>query len=624
MTHLAPRRRPPGPEPGAAEPRSVGDLIRARLAGRIDRRELIQRAAALGIAAPVLGVVLHATSDAAFGVLRPDAQVATPVAGEPGIVPATAPTKPPGRPREGGTVTIASPVEPDTLHPWLSESVAGFDVLEGVMDGLLRYDAGQHLRPALAEGFELSDDGLTYTFRLRQGVTFHNGDPFTADDFVAAWETKLDPAFGAPATLGWDKIADVASPNAATLVVTTTEPYAPFLSYVGVTFLCPSAAVAAGLDAFRESFGRAPVGTGPFRLADWKLGGRIELERFDGYWGDRPRLDRVTFRLLPDLGDRLAGLRSGRVQVIGGAGALTADQVDAALGMSGTIVLEHATQSWQHLDLKQLGYLRETRVRQALDFATPKARIVEELLRGRAVPAFADQAPGTWAYHPDLQPRPHDPSQAAALLDEAGLRVGRDGVRGRDGEPFAMELWGIADDPLARRIVELIAASWNAIGVATTPRFGDAATIWGPMGYQFSDKMTACLYSWTNANDPDDLFYWHSSQIPTSPTGSGGNLPAFFFPYRFQAAIDALTARAAAETNRDRRRELYLQIQELLHREVPVIFLYWERAFPVAAADLGGFWPSAFNQLLWNVQEWYLTEPDEGTPSAATPVAGAP
>jgi peptide/nickel transport system substrate-binding protein len=120
--------------------------------------------------------------------------------------------------------------------------------------------------------------------------------------------------------------------------------------------------------------------------------------------------------------------------------------------------------------------------------------------------------------------------------------------------------------------------------------------------------MTACLYSWSNGNDPDNMFYWHSSQIPDSPTGSGGNLPAYFHEYNFQAEIDDLTSRAAVETDQEVRKELYWQIQELLHEEVPVIFIYWSKAFPAAATNVGGYWPSAFTNLLWNAQDWYLTE----------------
>jgi peptide/nickel transport system substrate-binding protein len=382
--------------------------------------------------------------------------------------------------------------------------------------------------------------------------------------------------------------------------------------------------MAGGVETFHDSFSRMPLGTGPFTVSNWVAGERIVLQRNDHFWGTPPALDWIAYHIVHDTDSLLTSLRTGEVQMVGGAGAIPANRVDDALAMPGIVVFEHPTQNWQHLDLKQMDFLRETPVRQALDLATPKERIIAEVLAGRALPAAADQAPGSWAYNPGVQPRPFDPGQAAALLDGVGLAVRGDGVRTRDGKRFAVELWGIANDPLAARIIELIAAEWNRLGVATTPRFGHPATIWGPMGYQFSDNMTASLYTWTNFNDPDDLFYWHSSQIPTSPTASGGNLPAFFHPYGFQEEIDALTAEAAATLDREGRRQLYWQIQELLAREAPVIFLYWEQAFPLVATNVGGFWPSAFNQLLWNASDWYLVDPTRTEPDAtpgATPIA---
>ena len=102
--------------------------------------------------------------------------------------------------------------------------------------------------------------------------------------------------------------------------------------------------------------------------------------------------------------------------------------------------------------------------------------------------------------------------------------------------------------------------------------------------------MTACLYSWFNGNDPDDMFYWHSSQIPDSPTGSGGNAIAFFHEFNFQAEIDELTEAGAAETDQEKRKEIYFQIQELLHEQVPVIFISWGKSFPAvttSSADSG-------------------------------------
>lgn len=629
-------RRSPGsrPDHDVAPLTTANALLQAGRSGRLDRRSLIARAATLGIAAPVIEVILHAVGGPIFGAAlarqadTPTADSSAPTAGE--FRRSTAALSPPGSPIANSRLVVATPNEPDTLHPWLTASATGFDLLDGVMDGLLRYDSEHKLQPALATGFELSDDGLTYTFALREGVTFHDGAPFTANDVVASWKMRVNRPFMDVSVLGWDKVETVQARDPLTVIFQTSEPYAPFLSTVATTYLCPFGALASGLDPFLTAFAQAPIGTGPMRLTDWRAGDRLLLDRFDDYWGTPPRLDGLDIHILPDVAAQLSGFEEGTYQLVAGGGALPVSQVDNALSIEQAIVVEYGTQSWQHLDLKQIGFLRETRVRQALDFATPRQRIIDELLGERAVPAFADQAPGSWAYNPSLEPRPYLPDQAAELLDQAGLRQGADGVRQRDGEPFTIEIWAIAGDTLAEQTVAMIAESWGALGILAIPRFGDASSLWGPMGYQFSDRMTAALYTWTNANDPDNMYYWHSSQIPLSPTAGGGNLPAFFYPYNFQEVIDALTAEAATTFDRATRRELYWQVQELLVREVPVIFLYWGRAYAVAAPDLGGFWPSSFTPLLWNVQDWYLAGPptsdtlDESVAPNGTPIAAGP
>ena len=564
-------------------------MIRQAFSGSsLTRRQVL--AGSAGVAATAAGVpgALRAQQDQSAEAVRP-----------------AGPTAPAGTPREDARLVVGSPRGPDTLHPWLAGTVAAFDVLDGVMDGLLRYTAEGKLRPALAEGFAISEDGLTYTFKLRQGVRYHNGEPFSGDDFIAAWELSRERDFAALNTLGWQKVREVDLPDPDTLTVTTTEPYAPFLSTVATTYLCPRAALAEGIDSFVDSFAQGPVGTGPFRVAGWGTD-NVSLARWDDYWGEPALLEGIRYNILPGVDALLAALAAGEIDIAGGAGAVPPWRVDEALTLSGLTLFRHDTMNWQHIDLKQMAFLRETPVRQALDFATPREQIITDVLGGRAIPAFADQSPASWAYDTTLQPRPFNPGRAASLLDEAGLLPGEDGVRSREGKRFDLDLWAVAGDERARAMVSLVADAWNAIGVSTLPRFAPAADLWGPLGYQFSDRMTGCLYTWTNANDPDDLFYWHSSQIPASPSGSGGNLPAFFYPYAFQEEIDRLTVEAASTLDFTRRRELYAEIQALLAREAPVIFLYWEEAFPAARPAVGGFWPSAWTPLLWNAGEWYL------------------
>jgi peptide/nickel transport system substrate-binding protein len=600
---------------------SVNGLIQARIDGVISRRALMRRAAALAIAAPVVSVMLHATSDMAYGApssgrdnaLRILAQGAA-------TVPADAPTAPEGEPQSGGTVTIGSNSEPDTLHPYITQLQAGFDVYAGIVESLLGYDSTQALFPALATDFGISDDGLTYTFTLRDGVKFHNGDAFSGDDVVAAWKIIMDPDFGAFNQNGWNQIKDI-KVDGNQVVMTTGEVYAPFMSYVGGAGpIVPKSAIEAGIESFKQEYGRAPIGTGAFQFVEWAPQEQIVLKRFDDYWGEPAKLDQLIYRIVPDDNTLLVQLRTGEVQLVGSASTIPPTRVEEALAIQNLIVLEHASMSWDHIDLKQWDHLRMTKVRQALDFATPTQQIVDELLQGRALVSIADQAPGSWAFNPNIEPRPYDLEQAKALLADAGLTPGADGVlegpvptddpNVGDGEvkPLEIELWFVSGNVDSERISQVVAQSWNSIGVKTTVLNQDISTIWGPEGYQFTEKMTGCLFAWVNGNDPTDTFYWHSSQIPETPTGSGGNLPAYFHQYSFQDKIDELTTAGDTTTDQDERQKIYWQIQELLHEEVPVTFIYWEKSFPAVYNTIGGFWPSAFNNLLWNAQEWYLTK----------------
>jgi peptide/nickel transport system substrate-binding protein len=602
----------PNPDrPGPAEPLTVDELVQARIDGKLSRRGLVRRAAALGFGAPVIATMLHATSDMAFG--RPTARAfqAQPVE-------VTGPTEPTGEPQQGGTMTVGTNAEPDSIHPWVSQTVTGGDVLSAVTEGLLAYDHTQTLQPALATEYSIGEDGKTYTFTLREGVTFHNGDPFTGEDVVNSWKMIMNPDFGAFNQNGWDRIEDIAV-DGQTLTMQTKEVYAPFLSYVGIGDILPSSGMAMGVDEFKQAYTRAPIGTGPFQVTAFETKQQIVLDRFDDYWGGPAILDQIVYRIVPDDNTLLVQLQTGEVDLVGSSFTVPATRVDEVLGFPNVVVLQHATQSWQHIDLKHVDFLRMTKVRQALDFATPTQQIIEQLLKGRAVPSVADQAPGSWAFNPNIEPRPYDPEQAKALLAEAGLTAGAEGTlqgpvptddpQVGDGEvkPFSMELWFLSGNAEAERVCQVVAQSWNAIGVKTEVLNQDISTIWGPEGYQFTDAMTGCLYGWSNGNDPTNRFYWHSSQIPDSPTGSGGNLPAYFHPYNFQEEIDRLTDAGDLETDQEKRREIYWEIQELLHEEVPVIFMYWEVAFPAAQKNVGGYLPNAFTWLMWNAQEWYKT-----------------
>lgn len=636
---------------------SVNELIQARRAGKLSRRDMLKQATKLGISASVFGVMLHATSDMAFGAPVNRNGNAFGRFQDGAVVPVTGPTAPEGTPQQGGQIVIGTTEEPDTLHPYLTQLVTGYDVYTGIFDFLLDYDGTQTLQPALAESWEVSDDGLSYTFHLRQGVTFHDGTSFSSADVKASYDIIMDPEFAAWSTLGWREITALETPDENTVIMHTATPYAPFVSYVGASSpIAPKSAIDKGIDSFKQEFGRAPYGSGPFIFSEWKAKQSITLNKNEAYWGGAPILDTLVYSIIPDSNTFMVQLKTGEIDLAGNAGNISAQQVDEALGIDGITVFEHPGQSWSHLDVKIIGHLRQTKVRQALDFATPSQQIIEQLLKGRATPSIGDQAPGTWAFDETIQPRPYDPDQAAQLLTEAGLTKNGDGIwegptpageptypgriyaewlasqesatpeataspvaaafQGTDDVdatnltgpvmPLEIELWGLAGDDQSQQVIEIVNAAWTQLGIKSSANFQDVSTIWGPDGYQWNEKMTACLYSWTNSNDPDDMFYWESTNIPADPTGSGGNAIAYFYPFSFQTKIDELTRAGAAETDQAMRKEIYDQIQALLHEEVPCIFMWWGSQFPVAKNNVGGYWPNSFNNLLWNAEKWYL------------------
>jgi peptide/nickel transport system substrate-binding protein len=447
---------------------------------------------------------------------------------------------------------------------------------------------------------------------------------------VATWEAIMNPDFTAYSQLGWDQITAIETPDDFTAVMTTNEVYAPFLTYVAgdpvASAIISATTLEKGPDYFRGEFGRKPIGTGPFKIDEWRAKEQVSLSRFDGYWGTRPKLDQIIYRVLADDNTQLVQLQTGEAQLASSDGAIGAARLDEVLGFDTVDVYERPNMAWSHLDLKHVDFLRITKVRQALDYATPTQDIIDRIQKGRVVRAIADQAPITAVYNAEIQGRPYDPEMAKQLLTEAGLTLNGDGVwegptptpskdidpntdRGGPVKQFNMEYWHLSGDTIEAQIAQVIAQSWNEIGIKTEIKSEDVSTIWSPDGYQFDpETMTACKYSWFNGNDPDNMYYWHSSQIPPDPTGAGGNAIAYFFPLNFQAEVDELTEAGIRETDPEARKAIYVELQQLIFDETPVVFLWWGKDFSAVVPNLGGFWPSPFNRLLWNAQEWYFTE----------------
>ncbi len=602
---------------------SVDAMVQARIDRRISRRQLIERAGQLGIGAAVTAIMLHAAGDAE-AASRAQANGSRFLRQNGETIPVTGPTAPEGTKATGGTLIVGGNEEPDTLHPYLTQLQVGFDMFGAVMEGLVALDENLAPMPMLATEYSISDDGLSYTFTLRDGVKWHNGEDFVADDVVNTWKIVNNPDFGTYNTFGWDLVVDVTtSADGKQVTISTEQPYAPLISQTGTAPIVPSSAVT-DPQKFATDFGNALIGTGPFKLEERVPQQQVSFVRNDDYWGEKAILDKMIYKIVPDDNTLLVQLRTGEIQVASSASAISAIRVKEAMDIDGISILETPGPAWNHIDLKIVDHLRVPQVRQALAYATPKQQIIEQLLENLVLPSSADTTPGTWAFDPDLPPTPYDPEKAKSLLEEAGLTFA-DGVwsgptptpekdvdvltdRGGPVKPLEIELWATSGDKQNELVLQVVAQAWEQIGVKTEQKFEDVSTIWGPEGYQFTDKMTGGYYSWFNTSDPDNTWYWSSQYIPETPTGAGGNAQCFFFPFNFQDEIDGIIDPAVNELDQDKRKEAYFASQKLLNEQAPVIFIYWIKLFSAVTTQLGGFYPTTFNSLFWNAASWYLVE----------------
>lgn len=509
-----------------------------------------------------------------------------------------------GKPYNGGSLVIGSTEEPDTLNPLTTQLVTSNSILSGVMEGMIDYNSADQIIYRLATSESVSKDGLTYTWHLRHGVKFQDGEPFNAQTVVADWKAIMNPKFGVYSQQGWNKITKMTTPDMYTVVMHTSKPYAPFAYYVGATYLSPPKAFQSP-KYDQQTFGRAPVGTGPYTFVKWVSGQYVQLKKNPNYWGGPPHINTITYKIIPNDNTLMVQMKTRDVQM---APYLSAIRYSDAQKLPGTVVIAKPSLSWYHLDLKNVGFLEDPKVRVALAYATPTQEIVSRILKGLGQIDPTDTPPASPYFDPNVKPYPYNVKMAAQMLKADGFTKGPGGVLQKNGTPLSIEYWIPSGDQQSSEVQQVVSQSWKQIGIGVTNHQEDIKSIWGPNGYQFNKKLTAGGYSWFNSNDPDDSFYWNSTQIPKTPTSSGGDAVEYYTKYPWQSQIDTLTNEGVATVNPAKRKQIYWKIQQLLHQEEPILFLYSEKNIYAAPKHMIGFDPSAYNNLMWNVQDWQLTK----------------
>lgn len=367
-------------------------------------------------------------------------------------------------------ISIAIGADVTSIDPHYHNLTPNNNIAEHIFETLVTKDPKSLLKPALAVSWKAIDD-LTWEFRLRKGVKFHDGSDFTAADVVFSIErTAQVPNSPSPFTLYTNQITEKIIVDPLTVRLKTATPYPLMPNDMGTVFIV-SSKVAKGATTADFNSGKATIGTGPFKFARYAKGDRIELARFDGYWGTKPAWDKVTFRVIASDPSRVASLLAGDVQAI--ENVPTADL--AKLSKEASIAISRTVSHrliFIHLDTsrdKSPGVtdkagkpldknpLKDVRVRKAISKAINRQAIVDRVMDGAAVPTGQLMPEGMFGYVPGMKPEPFDPDGAKKLLAEAGYPDG-----------FGLTLHGpndryVNDDQICQAVAQML----SRIGIQT-------------------------------------------------------------------------------------------------------------------------------------------------------------
>jgi peptide/nickel transport system substrate-binding protein len=401
---------------------------------------------------------------------QPSATAAPPTArptkGPPAATATPVPT--PSNAATGGTLVWAIAEEPDTLDPQLTGSAASGLVLTLLGDALIARDpnTGRYV-PYLAESWTISDDGLNWEFKLRKDVKFHDGSPALAADWVFTLMRFLDPSLRAPLAGLFAPLAEARAADDYTLQLTLKEPYAPMLPLMastGRTGVYPQAAI----QQTGAQFGRAPIGTGPFKFEEWLNGASITLGRNPDYkWAPAftkggPYIDTVVYKVIPDPAARVAGMEAGEIDLM----PVRPADLEQIKGTGNAAILEYAQAGGSPSMLFNCSKppFNDVRVRQAFLYAIDRDAAIKDVALGQAeaqhLPTSRTMT-GWWEEGEKTLGYNYDPGKAKALLQDAGYSPGSDGFFQKGGEPLTVTLHTGPDT----RLAGLLSQQFEQIGV---------------------------------------------------------------------------------------------------------------------------------------------------------------
>jgi len=473
----------------------------------------------------------------------------------------------------GGTYVESVGGYPQSLNPLLSfYNDADNDVVSLVFNGLTKLNRYSEVVPELATEWIIDSSGITYTFKLRQDVLWHDGYYFTAQDVLFTIELLQDPDYPGPPDIGelWRTIK-VSQLDDYTIQFVLEEPYAPFLDYTTIGILPYhklNGVLASALPGHK--FNRQPIGTGPFRITEVVINEaqitEATLKRFSRYFGDTSYLENIILRFYPTPRAAFDAYQDG---VVEGVSRITLDLLPRAFAEENLMLYSAPTAEMVMIYFNELITdtlpFNDAAVRQALYLGLDRQALVDDVLMGQAILPKSPLLPGTWAYtEENLPDYSYDPQRSIDVFAEAGWyrQGGAGSLRNTDGRIMTFSLM-TASEPQELAIAEAVASQWQTMGISVTIEVVPPLALSGVLDSRTYEVALARLVL---PGDPDPYPFWHETQaLP----GQGQNYAGYH-----NRRISEIVEQARITSNREDRLAYYYEFQKLFMEDVPALPLY--------------------------------------------------
>lgn len=482
-----------------------------------------------------------------------------------------------------GEIVIALKGEPDTLDPHATGSRTSYGICRNIYDTLVyRDETTKEFQPGLAESWERSDDGTVYTFKLKSGVKFHDGTPFNAEAVVFNLDRVVNPETQSKTSA--ELIGPYKSSRAVdetTVEITFSAPISPTalldaLSQAFLGIVSPTAAKAAGAD-----FGRQPVGTGQYKFASWTPQTELILERNPDYNWSSPvyknqgpaKLEKVIYRFMPESATRQAALENGEVNLVLEVPVESVEKLkaDANVELHSAVAPGFPVVFWLNVESPILSDLK---VRQAILHGFNRAQLLDGVFRGQYESAEGPLSPATWAYEKAVEGMyPFDVDKAKSLLDEAGWKVGADGIREKDGQKLVLRSFDLFEP----RRGEVFQANMKDIGIDVQQRVVTSDELWGVTREAGTYEVASTWYASSDPSILNVLFY-------SENVGTGFAISRMKSP-----ELDALLDKGMSTLEDEPRAKVYSDIQKFVMDNALLVPFYSETEIDAISAKYADY-----------------------------------